>query len=173
MEAVRKKLRRLKVYFGVVWGFNLAEYGIFGYLFLWFARDVGVSGFSSTDDLWQVGLVFFLLLFPCIFNYLALRLLRNYYPARELPSWKRWLYNILGVLQIIIELFLGIAAVVFLLKQFPRTPYRSMDMRVVIAYLWTVSMIAAAVWNLSAVVVVWRIMRVIRRNYRVALLETF
>lgn len=156
----------MRLFLWTVWGFNLAEFGCFGFGLI----RASIPGLiSNWRDLLQFGAFQCVILFPCIFNYLALRLIRNYYPDKELHRWKRRIYNILGVLQIVHGLILATAGLYFFLDRLPRL---SVEMRRTLIILWSIY-VSAAVLNISAVVVVWRTMRVIRRNHRVALVEAF
>lgn len=166
--------KRLTIFLWVVWGLNLVEYGLFGYVIISLWSESRSSGFvSNAKDMWQFALFLSLLFFPCIFNYLALRLVRNYYPDKEIRGGQRWFCTILGVLQIIWETFWAALGIYFLLERLPgRSAGTGIDSRTFLAFFWS-ACVAAAFLNVAGVIVVWRMMRAIRRNYREAMVEAF
>ena len=117
---------------------------------------------------------FFALLFPCFLLYLAQWVLRKCFPARAITNWELSLVIGVCVVQMICSIYLGALGASAILVDLPReTAQIGSDIPMLSSYLAVISFLVAAIWNLVAAIVLWRVIRLVRRNYRERPWESF
>ena len=171
MTSPQKNRAKLRMFFWLVWVFNLAEYIAFGYAALHEHKNTKSSGTAS-------GLVIFLALFffffPLLVASMGQILLIRYYPDRELRAFGRISVISLCIIQILVSIFMSAGGLEGLLVELP---HGANELRkgvfLLPAYLMYISILTAAIWNLAAAIVVWRMIWAIKRNFKKGLEEVF
>lgn len=171
MTPIRKDTRWLKAFFWIALSVNLAHYAIFGVVI------VERSGIVSSSDpvTWAYFATYLaVILYPGIFTVLGQLVIRDYFPDKEMVSWKRRVYHLLGVIQILVGLSVGAFGCYALFQLVPgRWSDYSANRQLLLSSVFATAMIASGLCNLVVALVVWWMIRAIRRNHRTTLLESF
>jgi hypothetical protein len=166
-----QKLQSLKTFFWTVLAFTMVEYLAIA---LFMASIWKLS--PSIDNGTEIFLCFliFMLLLPSLLLYQAQSVLKNFYPARAFSRWQLGFTVSICIVQIVTSIFLAAFSFYTAMVDLPReTSQIGNDIPIWPSYLCAISMFGASLWNLTAAIVLWRTIWIIRRNYRTRLWESF
>ena len=121
-----------------------------------------------------LGTVVVMLLFPLILLFQALIALKDDFPARAISGRLRASIILVCVVQFVCCIGLGALGTDAILVELPReSRLPGNDLPMLSIYLAAGSILAAALWNIAAAIVLWRTTGMIRRNFKGRLWESY
>jgi hypothetical protein len=163
-----KRGRGLKVFLWITWAVNLFLIILVSSVILIYW---GKSRFSRDSQIYA-SITFLFFIFPVIVNFLGLRMVREYFPDRELVLWKRRIYSFLCIVQMIVGMVMAAVALNALFSIASFMLRGEIFFRLVLIT-EEFTLLLASLLNIAAAIVLMRTIWVIRKNARAALLEAF
>jgi hypothetical protein len=174
MASIRREQTSLKIFFWLALALNLAQFAAIVYSPSHTYRSSSNSGAPSGPGGLAIALGLFLLFSPVLLASLGILLANRYFPERELRSSGKVTLIALCILQILASIFMCVGSLGNLLADQPYTAgHSSISVLFLPPHLINTATCFAALWNLAAAIILWRTIRVIRKNARAAILRSF